>query len=170
MDIFKIANKIANTSYGYHVTYYANLNSIDKHGLGPGSGPSLGKGGYSGHSTGRLFFTEKSGLFFWFGRMEEHAENMSDNPLEDGLVPVVLRFPIPEKMETDELGTSDALSKSYFTIDKIVDDIEIWYDNSWKDIDSWGNIDPGVSFDIEEENGDQIVYFKDIQQNPLYPK
>lgn len=155
----------------YHVTYFRNLQSVADDGLSPGGGSAMGRGGYSGHSRGRLFMTEKAGLFFWFGRMEEHASDLSDDPLEDGYVPVVLRFPEPEGSEEDEPGTSDARATSLFS-ERGVDpsDIELWDGSSWVQVSDWGSLDPSVSFDSEEDDdGEELRYFKPVDDNPLYP-
>jgi len=155
----------------YHVTYLRNLSSIAEDGLSPGGGGAMGRGGYSGHSQGRLFMTEESGLFFWFGRMEEHAQDMSDDPLEDGYVPVVLRFPEPEGTEEDEPGTQDARAVSRFSGDGVdADDIELWDGSAWIPVHDWESLDPSVSFDSEEdEDGEELHYFKDVRDNPLFP-
>ena len=154
----------------YHVTWYKDLGSIDESGLDTGAGKALGKGGYGGHSSGRLFMTDEGGLFFWFGRMEEHATHDSDDPLGDGHVPVVLRFPEPESIEPDEAGTSDAKSDAFYT-EGAVDsyDIEVWDGSSWIPLEDWGDIDPSISFDVDEDEGEEWHVFKDVRQNPLFP-
>lgn len=152
----------------YHVTYYKDLGSIAGSGLAPGGGGSMGKGGYSGHSRGRTFMTEADGLSFWFGRMEEHAEGDSDDPLGDGYVPVVLRFPEPGGLAEDEAGTSDAGAGSYYLEDGVPpDDVEVWDGSSWIGLGDWGSIDPSASFDTDEADGEEWHVFKG--DNPLLP-
>ena len=154
----------------YHVTFLRNLSSVADDGLSPGGGSAMGRGGYSGHSQGRLFMTEKAGLFFWFGRMEEHASDLSDDPLEDGYVPVVLRFPEPDGSEEDELGTSDARATSLFSEDGVdPDDIELWDGSSWIPVRDWESVDASESFDSEDDDGEELRYFKPVDRNPLYP-
>lgn len=154
--------------WAYHITYHKDLGSIESSGLVPGGGGSMGKGGYSGHSQGRTFMTEEAGLLFWFGRMEEHATNDSDDPLGDGYVPVVLRFPEPEGLEDDEPGTSDARADSYYLEGSVPpDDMEIWDGSSWIALADWDSIDPEESFELDEDDGEEWHVFKD--QNPLYP-
>ena len=160
----------ANGEHAYHVTYYKDLGSIDEQGLNPGGGGTMGRGGYSGHSRGRLFMTEESGLFFWFGRMEEHASDLSDDPLEDGYVPVVLRFPEPDA-EVDEPGTQDATADSFYSEEGIESDaIEIWNGSSWASLSGWRGIDPSGSFDEDEFEDEVMHVFKDIDENPLFPE
>ena len=168
----RMAARVAGDDHLYHVTWYKDLGSIDEEGLSPGGGSALGKGGYSGHSSGRLFMTDAGGLFFWFSRMEEHASHDSDDPLEDGYVPVVLRFPEPEGAEVDEAGTSDAMSDAFYTESGVdPEDIEIWNGSSWVPIEDWDSIDPSESFDVDEDEdeGEEWHVFKDVHQNPLYP-
>jgi hypothetical protein len=160
----------ASGGYAYHVTYYRDLGSIEEGGLNPGGGAALGRGGYSGHSRGRLFMTEEAGLFFWFGRMEEHASDLSDDPLEDGYVPVVLRFPEPEETETDEPGTQDSTSESFYSEEGVdPGSIEVWNGGSWVFLSDWGSIDPSGSFDVDEFEDEVMHVFKDVRQNPLFP-
>ncbi|KKK71948.1 hypothetical protein LCGC14_2908800, partial [marine sediment metagenome] len=159
----------ANEDYAYHITYYKDLGSIDEEGLNPGGGGAMGRGGYSGHSQGRLFMTEEAGLFFWFGRMEEHASDMSDDPLEDGYVPVVLRFPEPDA-EVDEPGTRDAMADSFYSEERVdPENIEIWDGSSWVSLSDWGNVDPAGSFDVDEFDDEVMHVFKDVRENPLFP-
>ena len=155
----------------YHVTYYRNLDSIASDGLSPGAGSAMGRGGYSGHSQGRLFMTEEAGVRFWFGRMEDHASDLSDDPLEDGFVPVVLRFPEPEGTEEDEPGSRDALAASLFSEEGVgPDGVELWDGSSWVPVSDWESVDPSESFDVEEdEDGEELRWFKDVGRNPLFP-
>ena len=160
----------ADGGHAYHVTYYKDLGSIEEAGLDPGGGGAMGRGGYSGHSRGRLFMTEESGLFFWFGRMEEHASDLSDDPLEDGYVPVVLRFPEPEETETDEPGTRDATAESFYSEEGVgPEEIEVWDGSSWAPLSDWESVDPSGSFDMDEFDDEIVHVFKDVRQNPLFP-
>ena len=161
-------NKASEADYMYHVTYYKDLGSIADSGLNPGGGSAMGKGGHSGHSRGRTFMTEKDGLSFWFGRMEEHAEADSDDPLGEGYVPVSLRFPKPKGLEEDEAGTSDAMAESYFLEGSVPPgEVELWDGNSWIALTSWESVNPEESFDVDEYDGEKWHIFKG--DNPLYP-
>ena len=58
--------------YVYHVTFYNRLSSISDRGLVPvggAQGSTLGRGGYAGHSQGKVFLTELEGVPFWYGGM-----------------------------------------------------------------------------------------------------
>ena len=81
----------------------------------------------------------------------------------------------PEKIITDERGSSDALADAFYTTTTIEpEDIEIWNGTTWTSIDNWNMVDPLISFDVEpyedEYSGETInlYYFKN--DNPLQPK
>jgi len=159
----------AGGGHAYHVTYYKDLGSIEDSGLSPGGGGAMGRGGYSGHSRGRLFMTEEAGLPFWYGRMEEHANDLSDDPLEDGYVPVVLRFPEPEETEVDEPGTQDARAESFYSEEGVdPDDIEIWDGSSWIPLSGWEGVDPSQAFEVDEYDGESFHVFR--ADSPLLPR
>jgi hypothetical protein len=159
----------ADGGHAYHVTYYRDLGSIESDGLSPGGGGAMGRGGYSGHSRGRLFMTEEAGLPFWYGRMEEHANDLSDDPLEEGYVPVVLRFPEPEETESDEPGTRDAMAESFYSEEGVgPDDIEIFDGNSWIPLADWEGMDPSAAFETDEFDGEVYHVFR--SDSPLLPR
>lgn len=168
-------NQLPSGDYAYHVTYYQNLESIDDHGLQTGGGQSLGRGGgYQSHSTGSLFLTEESGIPFWYTRMEEWADHRSDNPLEDGLVPVVLRLHWPTDLQWDELGSKDSRSDAFITSSKIDPEMIEFYDgNGWQPISEWQSLDPYVAMEVEEvenpETGEVEELFWFDSSSPLQP-
>lgn len=134
----------------YHVTYARRLSSIAESGLRPGAGEG-GKfgGGYTGHSEGRLFWTDAEGVRFWVSRLKEAGRGRSDHPVQGGYVPVVLRTDAvdPEGAEIDDEGTRDAPpgSTSYHTDEPVASgDLEV-YDPEV----GWGRLYP--------ERGDEIV-------------
>ncbi len=157
--------------YGYHVTFLRYLPSIAQQGLSHGGSGGLGRGAHQEYSADKLFLTEGGGLYFWFTRMEEAAEDKSDNIYEDQLIPVVCRFTWPSQLEWDERGSEDSIHGDAFYTSNIIspDNIEIWNGSAWMPISDWQSIDPMIALDVEEdeEDGDMLYFFK--QNNPLMP-
>lgn len=166
----------------YHVTYYKHLSSIASKGVTPGVGSSIGQGaGYQGHSTSRVFLTEEAGVSFWYSKAEAFAEHNSDNPLEDELVPVVLRTNFNKSefeedgdtLTEDPQGTRDASATAYYTEGSIgSDELELWDGSSWVDLGD--GVDPELAMEFEEnpdyseEDPDEGWWgFK--SDNPLIP-
>lgn len=149
----------------YHVTWSRSLPAIGKRGLDPSYGGSaIGTGGYSGHSRGRVFLTDHKGVQFWHGRAVDHGEYHSEDPFEDGLVPIVLQVdPVPDDLalEIDPAGSRDApgTSKAYYTTEPIpVDNIWAWDGEEWIGIeDAAHEIDPelGVRYEDDEWEDDE---------------
>lgn len=142
----------------YHVTYFANLDGIAEQGLVAGAGHSIGGDGLAAHKAGRLFLTETEGIGFWMGRAEEWAEHNSDNPVEDWLVPVVLRVKAPadDDLEDDEIGTRDAGGRSAYHTEAAIDPdhVQVFDGEHWIPIYDFEDIDitaaadeDGVLFD-----------------------
>lgn len=164
--------------YLYHVTYYNRLASISTRGLRPNQARSIGGEAYDFHRKKRVFLTTGEGVFFWHSRAEAFAEHNSDNILEDGMVPVVLRVlrsTIEEDndLELDEIGTTDASgSESWMLVNNIIlpEDLEVWKSSRWIPIDEWDSIDPEDALDIErdEDDPDEALYFFK-QRSPLFP-
>ena len=133
-------------------------------------------GGYSANSKGWVFLTDGEGVRFWYGKYENYAHHQSDNPIEEGLVPVVLRVPddadVIGELEEDALGTRDAFApawKTRTTIDP--DSIEIWSGSSWEPITE-SEIDPMLAAEedtYEGDDGEPITsyVFAPDERNPL---
>lgn len=142
--------------YFYHVTLYANLEGIAEHGLRPDAGTGIGGGAYDFHRKGRVFLTVPEGVFFWFSKAEEHADYNTDDPIEDGATPVVLRVwenSLPEEVQIDDLGTRDAGHREAVFVTKTIDaDVfEVWNGEEWVVlVDEWNSIDPESSYTFEE--------------------
>ena len=104
----------------YHVTYARNLQGIGSQGLVPGRGSNFG-GAYRGHSSGRTFLCDFKSVKFWLGRLWDMSEANSDTPLEDGLIPIVLKVKVPRGVELheDEAGSKDSRGQAFFVEDKI---------------------------------------------------
>jgi len=129
----------------YHTTYIKNIDNIADNGL-EATGESQFGGGYAGHSQGRIFFTEQSGLSYWLSKREMLASNSSDFKEEEDLkwLPVVLRVErevledIVDKEEglpVDMLGSRDSGHGSWYVEDGVPpEDIEIWTGDGWLSI------------------------------------
>lgn len=123
--------------YLYHVTFISSLPGIQSSGLQAGSGQTFQKG----YQAGKLFVTEKDGVFFWNSKYEDWANHKSDDPLVDGLIPVTLRFrvtpDIEESLDIDEEGTRDAMYDALYIEDGSIpsSDLELFNGTSWVPVD-----------------------------------
>lgn len=151
----------------YHVTYLNNLESIQTSGLVSGDGQTFTT--YQYHSTGRVFITEESGISFWHSRYEDWANNKSDNSVEEGYIPVVLRFNLPdvENLTVDEVGTKDAFADSFYVEDGYIppEDLEVYDGSTWVSLQS-ANIEGmrGTAYDaaeLEVEEGEEDFLWPD---------
>ena len=157
----------------YHITYFKHLSNIEQDGLIPGRGSSLGQGaGYQTHSTKRIFLTEKNGISFWYSKAEEWAEYNSDNPLEDELIPVVLRVTLNDDdtlIHTDQIGTRDASADAFYIEDDDIphQDLEIWDGSNWK---RHIEVDPKIAMEYESDDDDpDDGWWVFKTDNPLIP-
>jgi hypothetical protein len=149
----------------YHVTYLGLLDSIAENGLRLGKGERFG-GGYTSHSIGRIFFTEADGIRVWFGKYEDMAQHSSDNPLEDGKIPVVLRVDVSGlNLTSDELGTRDATYDAYFATENVSSErISVYSGNNWEsvtsvDIEEMQQIAQDASeFEEQEDDEEPLIY------------
>ena len=159
--------------YLYHATYFNRLPFIEIEGLQPFQRRSIGSEAYSGHARGRIFLTARDGVEFWTTRAEEFAEHASDDVLEDGLIPVLLRVRISDVagLTPDDLGTSDAFAGAWMTTEAIEPDaLEIWVGSSWAPLDYWEMMDPSIALKNMAAPGEAgpIWVFKD--ESPLTPR
>lgn len=164
--------------YLYHVTYYSRLASISTRGLKPNQSRSIGNEVYDFHRKRRVFLTTGEGVFFWHSRAEAFAEHNSDNVIEDGLVPIVLRVlrsTIEEDndLELDEIGTRDAAGyESWMLVNNIIlpEDLEVWNGRRWVSVEDYeGSIDPEVAVDVEIDEDDDEPLYSFKQESPLFP-
>jgi len=162
----------------YHVTTYARLANIAQEGLQPGRARSIGASALDAHARRGIFFTEPKGVIFWFGRAEIWADDGSDDPFEDLLVPVVLRIfddeDILGELDSDDIGTRDAGGEPAWIGTQPIapEDIEIWDGSEWIPIADWENVDPEQSFDTdsdEDDEGGPIEFHVFKSDNPLLP-
>ena len=147
----------------YHVTYLANIEDIAYNGLQRGSGQTFG-GGYATYSTGKVFLASWRGVRYWFGKYEDFASDKSDNPIEDALIPIVLRVDVSGlELQNDDIGTKDAISKSYFIEEEIEPNrIQAYDGHSWKgleEIDVEQIMDDALeAAQIEDDYGEEIIW------------
>lgn len=179
--------------YLYHVTMAARLPGIAEHGLRPGMARSIGTSSYDGHRKGGIFFTEWDGVAFWANRAELFAENESDDPLGDELVPVVLRVAsddVWDLCEEDEVGTKDSGWNQAFKCKTSVppEGIELYDGEEWVPVEDYGTLeleeafnweeDPDAGCDDEEEDPEECYgddeesegYFIFKMHNPFIPE
>lgn len=144
----KQVRKAQQNEYGYHVTFLNNLSSIQQNGLQAGGGQNFS--GYTGYAGGKLFITDEAGVFSWNSKIEALCDANSDNPIEDGYVPITLRFMLTDEdeLEVDEEGTRDS-----------------GYGSSWFITD--GEISPG---DLEVYDGDAWVPVTSINESDMIDK
>lgn len=162
------SNPVGKDPYVYHVTFYNRLGAIASSGLMPIGGmhgSALGKGGYAGHSQGKVFVTERDGISFWYGRAEDAANDSSDDVLVEGYTPVVLRMRKPKGMKVDEAGSDDAGYDAWYVKKAIdPDGIEAWTGQAWVRVDRAEDlIDQAASYDMD----DGYAYLKSDWDNPL---
>lgn len=117
----------------YHVTYYNRLDSIAEHGLHPNQPRSIGAPSYDSHARGRVFLSDARGVSLWAQRAEEFAYHNSDDPREDGLVPIVLKVTGVENLQHDSEGTRDSGGgKAWFVTEVIPpENLAVWNGQSW---------------------------------------
>ncbi len=115
-------------------------------------------------------------------RSENFAEHMSDDVLEDGLIPVVLRV-APDCFEASDLmrdvpGSSDARADAWMTrLDLDPECLEVFTGKRWAPVEEYGEIDPASAIDAQpnddrdEDDPDDkefLHYFKNY--SPLKPE
>jgi hypothetical protein len=150
----------------FHCTYAKNLAGIARRGLVPSPTPGLLRAVAKNHRG--VYLTEPGGILFWFGRLENWAFNDSDDPLEDGLVPVVLKVTTACKLIEDELGTEHARARAAVCPRPIPPGaIRVWDGTSWIPIRDHESIDLRQACTWDEEG--QFDGFKYSNQNPLNP-
>lgn len=149
----------------FHVTYYGRIGTILDRGLVPGNARAIGGSAYDGHARGRIFLTDDSGISFWFQRAKDHAEHNSDAPIDDMLVPVVLRVDTRkldhDKIGDDGVGTDDAKHPAYFYPEAIAPGaIEVWDGSQWDPVEEAEEFMPGpeVGGTVTEEETDGERY------------
>lgn len=160
--------------YLYHVTYYERLGSIANEGLVPGRRRAIGGDIFDPHRAGAIFLTDRRGVFFWGERAVQWAENESDDPVGEKMLPVVLRVPArwEDACEVDAPGTRDAKADA-FRCEVVIppSDIEVWVgtegQGEWRDVAQWRE----VPFDegVDEDDG-TLAFAAWGSPSPLIPR
>jgi len=150
----------------YHVTYLKNLSNIAREGLVPGRPSNFGPG-YSGYSQGKLFFSDAGSVRFWAIRLGDLADNESDNPIEDGLIPVPLKVDLRADIYSDEIGTRDSQGRSIYITQQIPPTIIHVFDGRrWLPITSANFRNMGdralAAADVESD-GDETYTYPDYE-------
>ena len=96
--------------YLYHVTSPEGAEEIPFSGITIGNAPTMENWG--GYSDGKVFFTERSGVNFWHGKVEEHLFATQDDP-GDPVIFRVLKTNVRGTLQTDAQGTRDAGYNNY---------------------------------------------------------
>jgi len=153
----------------YHVTFSGRLAGIAEDGLEPGSGRTFQS--FAGYARGWVFLTDEDGLRGWFYKIHGIAEGESDDPVDEGWVPVVLRTTRDVEVEDDPEGNRDVSEgKSYRTREKIdADDLEVWTGHAWVPVDEWESLDPELGVTREIEDDETLVWLDDADASGLFP-
>jgi hypothetical protein len=131
-------NPIDPPTWMYHVTASANMPSIASRGLVPGSRSSISQTIPADHLDGVVFFTEASGVFFWYSRAEDAMVHTSEDPQGEGYTPVVLRTPFFE-CDDDPLGSRDSGGHEAYRCDADVEPqwLEFFDGDQWREVTDW---------------------------------
>ena len=103
--------------YLYHVTAAPNAGGIRASGLTPNRGGMFGNA-YKGHSAGKVFITERSGVSFWKSRIEDQLQHASDNPASV-VVMRIQKSKINAQLTPDDVGTKDARARAYYSTETL---------------------------------------------------
>jgi hypothetical protein len=153
----------------YHCTYVNRLDAIAAKGLKPSATPVLLRAA-PGNLRG-VYLTIPRGVIFWFGRLIDWAEHDSDNPVEEGLVPVVLQVTTTCDTVEDIHGTRDALATALICPRHIVPGaIRLWNGSSWVKVSSGVEPTKGARW-TEDEEFEEGGYWELLgpSQSPLMP-
>lgn len=154
----------------YHTTYARNLPSIAKHGLRPAAKAALMRAA-PGNIRG-VYLSSAEGVPFWFGKLVDWARHDSDNPVEDGMVPVVLRVTTTCGTVEDAIGSRDAMSDAVVCSRPIVPGaIRVWDGASWVPLSQEVDQHKGARW-VEDEDFDEGGYAELLgpYESPLVPR
>jgi 2'-5' RNA ligase/ribosomal protein S18 acetylase RimI-like enzyme len=133
----------ASSKWFYHITFSNHLDGIASSGLLPGAESGITGPG----DPNKVFITEWPAVSHWLNRAENWAYHRSDHIIEDGLVPVVIRFPrtsVVGQLEEDE--AADGVPGAYKVEGVEPNGMQVWNSKSW---DSGMYVDPAVFVDEE---------------------
>lgn len=163
--------------YLYHVTTYRRLETIAEHGLLRGRSRAIGASSLDTHADKGIFLTEGGGVYFWHARAEDHANAGSDDLLEDGVIPVVLRIPddvaaIPDvdELDEDDVGTENAGADAWASNGPIKPaDIEVYDGKAWVPVALWETIDVMRALEPVDQDDDGNPIYDFVDDSPLLP-
>jgi len=157
--------------YAYHVTYLTNVDNIGQSSL-------KAKGGVSPWQKPHLLKHSEKGVFYcydgpcvknWVSEVAEQANNLSDNIVEDQLIPIILRFNLNRtKSQKDMLGDAEVSGSQYTTKEIPSIGLEMWTSREWiDDIDSdYINPDAFVNYESYGDDG----YYELSTPYPMPPE
>lgn len=150
----------ARTDIVYHATFYRNLSGIAEHGLDHSNKAGNNFHQYGHHTEDRTFFSATlSNARFWINALENLGNHNSDDVLEDGLIPIILRFrfnrrPTTDRWQADDL--SDVGRDDYYTWKVIQPQSIQWWDGKiWKSVDDQ-NIDHNLFLEWQDFGEDEL--------------
>jgi hypothetical protein len=157
----------------FHITFANRLPSIAERGLDPLARGPFSTGGYAAHSRNRNFFTaDWPGVLFWTSRYEDFANDGSDTPIEDGLVPVVLAMDVDDSdLMIDDVSRRESTREDFFATKPIPpEDIEVFCDGEWYGLQEAVDddlIDPSKAGEEDDDGENVWVTFK--AESPFMP-
>lgn len=99
--------------YLYHVTSEPRAKKIIEKGLSVRKGKGMfNSGGYDNYSQGKAFLTDRNGVSFWSGRVEDNLFDQFDDPPAVSVLRI-RRDAVPGVLP-DDIGTRDARAPSYY--------------------------------------------------------
>jgi hypothetical protein len=135
----------ARTDIVYHATFFKNLEGIAEYGLSWKDSEGANFYAYARHSFGKTFFSHTlDNARFWVSKLEMVGNDTSDNVLEDGLIPIILRFRFNRRPTTDrwQIDKESDIGRDDYHTNRIIQPQSIqWWDGKiWKSVDDQ-NID-----------------------------
>lgn len=140
------------TTWAYHVTYYHNLESISENGLNykEFGGRNFEKPFLIRHSqTGNFFTLSLYGAREWISTLEEMANDRSDNPIEEGYIPVILKFKLNRNKQIPDRYGGENDRKTTSEINQ--NGLWVWSGRAWLPISEWDRVDVSAFM-----NGEQV--------------
>ncbi len=146
----------------YHVTYLKNLDGIEKEGLVP-------RGGISPWQKPHLNIHSQKGVFHcqdykcvrhWIDEMAEQSYNISDHPVSDQLIPMILRFNVNRNsVMPDKIANSETLSKGHVFTTKNINNagLEVWNGRQWSSDLNPDSINVHAFYDMDGYEDEQEI-------------
>lgn len=140
----------------FHTTYVNRLDSIAARGLVVGAARSIGAAGYDAHAARGVFLSDADGVDHWFERAQAFGDDRSDNLLDDGLVPVVLRVWVddPDELVPDEVANQETIhaDDNWISLAPIAPDaIDVWDGDAWLSVED-ADVDPELGLEWEDDD------------------